>query len=234
MGFRFKQFSVVDDKSSMKVGTDAVLLGAWAGCRNPKNILDAGSGSGLIALMMAQRFQAARILGIDIHPGSIKQAEMNFTASPWRERLEIREISLQHFATKQSKAFDLIVSNPPFFNASLLPPDESKKMAKHTESLSYNELVVSIASLLHTDGSFALILPYENKDNFDRLAVEQGLFLSRELVVIPVKGKDPNRYLSEWTWKQQISVREELCIRENPGEYTEEYRKLTVDFYLAL
>lgn len=218
----------------MKVGTDAVLLGAWAGCGNPKNILDAGSGSGLIALMMAQRFPGARVLGIDIHPGSIQQAEMNFTASPWRDNLEIREISLQDFATIPSNAFDLIVSNPPFFNASLLPPDESKKLAKHTESLSYDELVVSIASLLHEDGRFALILPYENKDNFDRLAAEQGLLLSRELAVIPVKGKDPNRYLSEWTWKQQFPIREELCIRTNIKEYTEEYKKLTEDFYLAL
>ncbi len=187
MAFRFKQFSVEDEHASMKVGTDAVLLGAWAENSSPEHILDIGTGSGLISLMLAQRFPEAMITGIDIHPGSVMQAEENFKKSPWQKNLNVIASSLQDFSSGQTKKYKLIVSNPPFFTDSLRPHTSSKKVAKHTDSLSYEELVRGAAGLLHQEGSFALILPYGKREELSQLASDHGLFLARGLSIIPIK-----------------------------------------------
>ena len=234
MAFRFKQFTVNDERSSMKTGTDAVLLGAWAGSLIPATILDIGTGCGLIALMMAQRFKGAMITAIDIHEGSVGQAGENFKASRWSENLSAELISLQDLAASRAKAFDLIISNPPFFSDSLLPPDPSKKIARHTETLSFPELAKGIADLLKPGGHFALILPTESHKAFSRHATKNHFLLCRELEITPVKGKIPNRILSEWTKEQEEPFFESLTIRKNPMEYTDEYKKLSGEFYLAL
>ena len=234
MAFRFKQFTVNDERSSMKVGTDAVLLGAWAGNRIPSTILDIGTGCGLIALMMAQRFTDAKITAIDIHERSVEQSGENFKASRWPENLSAELISLQELASGRANAFDLIISNPPFFSDSLLPPDPSKKIARHTETLSFQELVEGVNNLLKPGGHFALILPMESHKAFSHHATKKGFLKCRELEIIPVKGKKPNRILSEWTKEQEEAVFESLCIRKNTLEYTDEYKKLTEEFYLAL
>ena len=234
MAFRFKQFSVNDDRSSMKVGTDAVLLGAWAGNYNPTNILDIGSGSGLIALMMAQRFRANNIQAIDIHLPSVIQSEENFNSSPWANRLSASHISLQEFATDNKTKYDLVVSNPPYFTNSLLPPDPSKKLARHTATLSYLEIVQGLVKIMNDDASFCLILPHENQDVFEEHANENGLYKSRQLNIIPVKGRKPNRLLSEWRFNPSVTQTDSLTIRTDIHTYSEEYRRLTEDFYLAL
>jgi tRNA1Val (adenine37-N6)-methyltransferase len=234
MSFKFKHFKIEDDISSMKVGTDAVLLGAWASHDAPSDILDIGTGSGLIALMMAQRFQEARILGLDIHEASIKQAINNFRHSPWESRLSALHISLQEFVNSTSRAYDLIVSNPPFFSDSLLPPDPRKALAKHNRHLSLVEMAKCVRALLNPDGLFSLILPAKLSHDFNTIAKQSGLYMVRDLSIIPVTGKIPNRTISTWSLQHEEMEAHSLTIRLDPRHYTQEYIALTKDFYLAL
>ncbi|NQT78705.1 MAG: methyltransferase [Bacteroidetes bacterium] len=234
MAFQFRQFSIEDDQSSMKVGTDAVLLGAWASGKNPSNILEVGCGCGLISLMMAQRFPRANILAIDIHTPSIIQAKENFARSAWPERISAKEISLQEMAKKQTEKFDLIISNPPYFIDSLKPPDPDKHLAKHTSSLSYRELAEGVSLLLHKNGKFAIILPFANQVLFDAFASTATLIKTKQLNIIPVTGKKPNRVLSEWGLSSSDLLIENLRIREDAEMYAPEYKELTLEFYLAL
>jgi tRNA1Val (adenine37-N6)-methyltransferase len=234
MAFRFKQFTVHDELSSMKVGTDAVLLGAWAGRKGIERILDVGTGSGVIALMMAQRFPDATIIGIDLHKESIRQAEKNFILSPWSERLQALRITLQEMSTTQKLEFDLIVSNPPFFVDSVLPPDPSRKMARHTGTLSYEELVQCSGSLLKKTGNLSLILPYDSKASISAIMEKKDFHLQRESDIIPVRDRQPNRFLSEWGRTKTDLDSGELMIRKDQSTYSEEYKELTEEFYLAL
>ena len=234
MAFQFRQFSIEDDHSSMKVGTDAVLLGAWASGKNPSNILEVGTGCGLISLMMAQRFPGANILAIDIHSPSIVQAKENFARSPWPERISAKEISFQEMAKKQTEKFDLIISNPPYFIDSLKPPDPDRHLAKHTSSLSYTELAEVAFQLLQKHGKFAIILPFTNQLSFDDCASSAALIKTKQLNIIPVTGKKPNRVLSEWGLSPSDLPVENLRIREDAEMYSPEYKELTSEFYLAL
>lgn len=233
MAFRFKQFTVNDHNSALKVGTDAVLLGAWAGGGKPAKILDVGTGCGLLSLMLAQRFQNSQITAIDIHEGSLLDARENFKSSPWSDRLLAIHKSLQVFTLERQATFDLIISNPPFFNRSLLPPDNNKKIAKHSGELSYGELTKAASLLLNPSGKLAMILPYENRDLFRKIAENDRLYCTRELIINPVAGKKPNRYLSEWGFKNEAHIAGELNIRDRKHNYTNEYLLLTGDFYLA-
>jgi len=234
MGFQFKRFYIEDSGASMKVGTDAVLLGSWAGSGSPGMILDVGSGSGLIALMMAQRFPTGNILAIDIQDDSIAQSIINFEASPWNDRLSARHISLQDHATQCRVKYDLIVSNPPFFRNSLRPADNAKMMARHTDELSYKDLLEAICKILHPSGSFNLILPFDNQTIFEEYALQMPINISRKLEVIPVTGKKPNRVLTEWRFNKPAAESGTLTIRNKDNSYTEAYKKLTDEFYLAL
>lgn len=218
----------------MKVGTDAVLLGSWAGNKDVKIALDIGTGCGLLPLMLAQRFGNAKITGIDIHQGSVEDAQENFAASLWNERLTVLHQSLQEYTRVSKVNYDLIISNPPFFSESLLPPDEKKKIAKHTGKLSYEEIVISATRLLKPSGSLALILPYENRHLFKEIAENNGLYCTREMIVFPVAGKTPNRYLSEWGLDKEEYITEVLYIRNQDHNYTKEYKQHTKEFYLAL
>ena len=218
----------------MKVGTDAVLLGVWAGTGDRKHILDIGTGSGIIALMMAQRHLGAKVLGIDIHHDSVKQAKENFNFSPWGSRLSARHISLQEYSARAKREFDLIVSNPPYFKDSLLPPDSSRKAARHNTFLSFEDLIRCSVSILKDNGSLALILPYDSKILISCIMEKYKLYLLKEVNIIPVRGKEPNRFLSEWSREKTYPERNELTIRVDPRTYTEEYRELSREFYLAL
>jgi tRNA1Val (adenine37-N6)-methyltransferase len=217
----------------MKVGTDAVLLGAWASNGRAKNILDIGTGSGLLALMMAQRNPDAGILGIDIHKASVAEANENFSISPWAERLSSREISLQEYTDLAEEAYDLIISNPPFFIDSLLPDTHNKTIAHHNGELPHEVIASSAVKLLIEEGSLSMVLPVESHDLFCKHAANNGLCLKRKMIITPVKGKLANRILSEWGRKESKTQTCKLCIRDTSGAYTDEYIKLTKDFYLA-
>ena len=233
MAFRFKQFSVIDKNSTLKVGTDAVLLGAWAGSGTPENILDIGTGCGLLSLMLAQRFKEAKVTGIDIHEGSVRDASENFAASAWAERLRAKHLSLQEFSKGRLDEYDLIISNPPFFNNALLPSAAKRKLAKHSGELSFHDLALHVKRLLKARGSFSLILSYESKDEFRQIAEKTGFYLHREMIIFPVKGKKANRYLSEWGTFAAEPITEELSIRNKDHIFSREYIELTKEFYLA-
>ena len=171
--FRFKQFTVRDESCGMKVGTDGVLLGAWTPLPEPcHRVLDIGTGSGLIALMLAQRLHSASLLAIDVDEAAVAQAAENFASSPWAERLEVAHTALQDLSTEP---FDLIVSNPPYFTDSLKNPDSQRRAARHTDSLSHAQLLDNAQRLLTDGGTLAVILPAEAEEPFLALARPRGL-----------------------------------------------------------
>ena len=220
----------------MKVGTDAVLLGAWANTDQCKNILDIGTGTGIIALMLAQRSQA-EIDAIDIDAEACIQAKENVASSEFAERVKVMQISCSEFAHRNSslKKYDLIVSNPPYFINSLKCPDNKRTVARHTDSLLLSDLVGDACSLLSPAGRIALVLPYERLDEVGELAAANHLQIQRQTDVIPVPGAMPKRLLVELSAPQNnIKNRNTLTIEEARHQYTPEYIALTKDFYLKM
>ncbi len=230
--FRFKQFAIKQDRTAMKVGTDGVLLGAWCSTSGrEESILDIGTGTGLIAIMMAQRSLAARIVGVDIDANSAEQAAENMKESKWRERLSVEHISILNYAPHHK--YDLILSNPPYFIDSLRPKGESRTVARHTTELSFEGVVESVVRLLNTEGQFSLILPTNETQQFD--LISQGrLHLQRRCYVKGKIGGDVKRIMSEYSLTQSDHiVVSELAIRDgSPNGYTAEYCSLTSEFYL--
>jgi tRNA1Val (adenine37-N6)-methyltransferase len=217
----------------MKVGTDGTLLGAWATLPHScKNILDIGTGSGLIAIMAAQRHPAAHIAAIDIDPDCIAQAQENIDACPWTQRISLHHTPLQKF--QKEEKFDVIISNPPYFVDSLLSPNGKRSTARHTASLPFEELAEGVVRLLAPEGHFALILPPAECERF--LSAARGrLFVSRrtELHSTPTSGV--RRILMELRLNppHDIPSTERLIIEDNnPTGYSDAYRTLTKDFYL--
>ena len=228
--FRFKQFEVQQQRSAMKVGTDGVLIGAWASVRPAdRAVLDIGTGTGLIALMLAQRNTEAKVVGVEIDAESAAQARENVEQSPWSERIEIAECAVQEFATEQK--FDLIVSNPPFFVDSLKCPDESRSKARHTDTLSFADLMRAVTRLLAPDGRFAVIVPAEAAMS---VVAAGNLHLVRRCDVRTKPKGQPKRVMLEFSPRfEGAALREELTIGDGTnGGYSAEYKALTRDFYL--
>lgn len=196
--FQFKQFTIRHDKCAMKVGTDGVLLGAWTGIESCNRILDIGTGTGLIAMMLAQRSKAV-IDAIDIDAEACLQAQENAESSPFAERIKIRHSALSDFAQTDTGLYDLIVSNPPYFVDSLKCPDQKRNTARHTDTLTLEDLLQDSRKLLAPQGRIALILPYDQKERLTDCIRTQNLFLSKETSVIPVPGAEPKRLLAELT-----------------------------------
>ena len=234
MAFRFKQFTVEDDLSSMRIGTDAILLGAWAEPGLENSILEIGTGCGVISLMLAQKSDAF-ITAIDIDEDSVNQAEANFRLSPWSDRLTVSLISLQELSSSPEKKFDCIITNPPFFIDSLKPPDIKRSQAKHNASLGQKDLLDGVLHLLKDDGCFLLILPSEEHRIFSVLAETAGLFLQKEMNVKPKTGKPVNRVLSMFGFHPcTISPPRELVIRKEDNSFTKEYVDFTAAYYFSL
>lgn len=226
--FTFKQFAVEQSGAAMKIGTDGVLLGAWVDVAGANRVLDIGTGTGVIALMMAQRGDAQRVVGVDIEQGAVECAGANFAASPWSERLTAVKSSVQDF---ESKKFDLIVSNPPYFSDSLLCPDALRTTARHTTSLTLEQLDASVCRLLEKTGRFALILPTEQMERY--LSLTQ-LQLVRRCDVRSRSFTEAIRTMAELSFGRCESVAcQSLTIYEDEGQqYSAQYRELTKDFYL--
>jgi tRNA1Val (adenine37-N6)-methyltransferase len=205
----------------MKVGTDAVLLGAWVSVGNVKNILDAGTGCGVIALMLAQRSNAI-IDAIDIDKNSAEQASGNFRNSPFSGRLHAHHTTLQEFKGK----YDLIVSNPPFFSNSLLPPTGARQIARHTETLSYDDLLKA------TTDRLAVILPTYEGNLFREKAKAYGLFCNRSTSFYSRNGKPQERWLFEFSFAVSKEIRETLILYGDDGKWSNDYVRLTESFYL--
>ena len=216
----------------MKVGTDGTLLGAWAVLARPDGrVLDIGTGTGLIALMMAQRYPEAQVTAIDIDEMAVSQASENVLASPFSDRIEVLQADVNRFET--TKKFDSIVCNPPFFNNALVCPDNQRAQARHTTSLSYQQLMTAACRLLQDEGVFSLIIP---NDFFQQLESEvhlAGLFLTRVYGVRTIEGKPIKRYLIELMKKpDNKSVNKDVLIEDAPNVRSEWYRELTKEFYI--
>lgn len=227
--FSFKQFTVYHDRCAMKVGTDGVLLGAWTDLSASRRILDIGTGTGLIALMSAQRCPEAQITAIDIDTEAVSQARENVEASPWKNRIGVL---LQDICTYASETgFDTIVSNPPYFINSLKCTDSQRTTARHTDTLDARRLLRKVAELLTTDGRFSLILPADRTDGLLRIAQAQGLYPSRLTQVITRPGLPPKRSLVEFRKTPQCVQENEIVIELERHVYSDEYIALTRDFY---
>ena len=230
--FQFKQFVVNQEHCAMKVGTDGTLLGAWANAPvDAARILDIGTGTGLIALMMAQRFPEAKIIGIDIDPDATNQARENVAASPFSDRIMINREDATKFEDKEG--FDAIVSNPPYFVDSLTCPGEQRTMARHAVTLNYKTLMHTANKLLKNDGIISLVIPTENIDDIQSVATCDGLFVTRICKIKTTPNKQPKRQLVEIR-KHPVDIidyREEI-LEDNPGQRSEWYHNLTIDFYI--
>ena len=237
--FRFKEFEVEHRLCAMKVGTDAVLLGAWAPICDLSfaicdlRILDAGTGSGVIALMMAQRFKDAAIDAIDIDADAVQQATENFERSKWSNRLSCRQIALQDLAAEKRDYYDAIVSNPPYFVDSLKNPNKQRQTARHTDTLSYEQLLQASYRLLKESGSLSLILPAEAERELMELAAETGFYPTRLVHVYSKPGKPVKRILVELKKRNDQPCEEShFYIESESSPRSDEYTALTKDFYL--
>jgi len=239
--FQFKQFLVKQGRSAFKVGTDGVLLGAWAGVENAGSILDVGSGTGLIALILAQRTSASveetgiHIEALEIDKESFEQAMDNVRISPWNHRIKVINQSFQDYCGTGPAVFDLIVSNPPFFSDSLKPDRQEKEISRHDTLLGRGELISGVGKLLAPEGRFCVILPVEESNKLQKSGMETGLSLHRICRVSPTTRLPVKRHLLEFGWKPVDIVQEsEMAIeRDRRHDYTDAYRELTRDFYLA-
>lgn len=230
--FQFKQFKIIQEKSAMKVGTDGALLGAWANVAGVQTILDIGTGTGLIALMLAQR-SLANVVGIEIEKNAAEEASENVRNSQWNDRVSIDNISYQEFAKKTNKKFDLLVSNPPFFVNSFKNETESLTMARHNDLLPFNDLISGAVELLSETGRLSVILPNLQATNLIDLAESEGLFLNRITKVKPKPSKSANRFLIEFSKIRTVVEENKLIIyAEDSSDYTEMYKEITHDFYL--
>lgn len=253
--FTFKQFAINQDRCAMKVGTDGVLLGAWARVAHCRRVLDIGTGTGLVALMATQRSQA-HIVAIDLDADAVAQATANVAASPWPARIQVMEVdareidnsdvSIQNsesthpeanseFRIKNSEfLFDAILCNPPFFENALKSPDAARTMARHTDTLSFDELARSAARLLSPEGELSVIIPYDRVHDMTVSAACQGLFATRQTIVIPVEGGKPKRMLMAFSREGQPHSVETLCIHDAQRRPTADYVSLVSDFYLKI
>lgn len=234
--FKFKQFTVHHDKCAMKVGTDGVLLGAWTQVDPFVNCLDIGTGTGLVALMLAQRSTLLYIDAIDIDTDAYRQAVENIQLSPFSQQIEVHHVSLNTFASLTSKRYDLIVSNPPYFSQALKAPEQKRNLARHDDSLPLDSLIADSKKLLTEEGRLSLILPSDKEEVLLSTTEAHGLYPVRKTDVYPtLDSQHPKRILIELSPTPVSSPHcDKLVIEIERHRYTPEYIALTQSFYLNM
>ena len=234
--FQFKQFSVLQDQCAMKIGTDGVLLGAWTPINNcPNTVLDIGTGTGIIALMLAQRCDAQQIDALEIDGNAYEQAVDNFENSPWGDRLFCFHAGVDEFVEEPEDEYDLIVSNPPFYSEDYRSENEQRDLARFQEALPFEDLIDAAALLLSENGIFSVIIPYKEEERFIDLCSEVELF---PIKVTRVKGSHKTQIIRSLLafkrYELAVLVADELVIEINRHEYTDDYIELTKYFYLKM
>ncbi len=236
--FQFKEFTVQQDKTAMKVGTDGVLLGAWCDLGEfPDAILDIGAGTGVISLMLAQRSDAMTIDAVELDDNAYEQTVENFEQSDWGDRLFCYNSSFNEFAdemAEEEEQYDVIVSNPPFYTDDFETESDARNKARFTSSLSFKDLIVGVSKILSERGMFSVVIPFKEEENFVELAKENNLFLNK---VCHVKGNENTavkRSLLSFSFEEKEIEKEELIIEKERHQYTDAYINLTKDFYLKM
>lgn len=235
MVFKFKQFDIEQDQCSMKVGTDGVLLGAWAEVKEATSILDIGTGTGVIAIMLAQRAVKAQVTAVEIDELACAQAAKNMEASPFAARLKAEMSPIQDFAKLTREEFDLIVSNPPFFSGGTFSENQDRNSVRHTVKLSHGDLILAVQKLLSKNGKFCLILPFLEGLRFQEMAKNYNLFCTKMTEVKPKKDKGVERLLLQFERKEKEQKIDQIIIqKEARNDWTKEYIDLTGAFYLKM
>ncbi len=233
--FKFKQFTVNQDKCAMKIGTDSVLLGAWTSLiNNTKTILDIGSGTGVIALILAQRSGAELIDAVEIDDNAHEQCVENFENSPWSDRLFCYHASLQEYCKDFEGNYDLIISNPPFYDDNYKSKNSQRDLARFQDAMPFEHLISCASKLLSDNGIFSVIIPFKEEKHFINLASLANLFPTR---ILHVKGNPSSkivRSLIEFSFCNSETKNEELIIETSRHQYTQDYINLTKDFYLKM
>lgn len=234
--FQFKQFTVQQDKCAMKVGTDGVLLGAWAPLEhNPYSILDIGAGTGLISLMLAQRSNAEQVDALEIDEDAYEQCVDNFENSPWGDRLFCYHAGLDEFMDEPEDEYDLIVANPPFYTEDYKSGDMKRDMARFTDSLPFEDLAEAASILLSDEGIFAVIIPYKEEKRFIDLAKENELYHIKITRVKGTRDSEIKRSLLAFSRNENATAPiDDIVIETSRHQYTEEYISITKDFYLKM
>ena len=234
--FQFKQFTIEQDRCAMKVGTDGVLLGAWAEVEGAKRVLDIGTGTGVIALQLAQRTDAdVHIDAVEVDETSAEQARENVARCTWRDRINVHVRSVQDFAKLSRKQYDLIVCNPPFFSGGVLSKNNDRNTVRHTIKLPHGDLLMAVKKLLTRDGRFCVILPKIEGMRFREMSEQYGLHCTRTTEVFPKADKTVERLLLRFEREKRPETTDQLVIqREARNDWTEEYQQLTGDFYLKM
>ena len=231
--FTFKQFEILQDACAMKVGTDGVLLGAWADINQAQHILDIGTGTGLVALMLAQRSNAT-ITAIDIDEQACLQASQNVKNSAWHDRVFVQHTSLENFISTTSTMYDLIVSNPPYFINSMHAPNAQRTVARHATDEFHQQIIKAASVFLKPNAKLCVVLPFNLVEPFTLAGALYNLFCTHQIDVKTTPTKAPKRALLQFSKSQSAVIASELVIENARHEYSTEFKRLLHDFYLKL
>ena len=229
--FHFKEFSISQEVSSMKVGTDSVILGAWTPAYQPQRILDIGAGTGILSLMMAQRFPQALIHSIEIDAETAQECKQNITSSPWKGRITVFQTDIRDFSA--SNSYDLILSNPPFFSEDTHSPNQKRSLARASHSLPFAQLLNCVNKFLSPKGTFSVVIPYKEETSFLQEATYYSLYPLQKLYLKGTPSSPIKRSFLLLSRQQVTQILTKLLIVEKERhQYTEEYQELTKNFYL--
>lgn len=231
--FQFKQFSINQNRCAMKIGTDAVLLGAWASIgNNPFSILDIGAGTGILSLMLAQRSNAQLIEAIEVDENAYEQCVENFENSPWNDRLFCYHASLLEFVEEIDDKYDCIICNPPFYSENYKTDNSSRNLARFNDAMPFEHLIYAVSKLLSKNGSFSVIIPYKEETTLINLTLEVDLFPNKILHIKGNTTSEIKRSMLTFSFKKTEFNQSQLIIETSRHQYTEDYINLTKDYYL--
>ena len=230
--FFFKRFGMFHHRSTMRVGTDAVLFAQWVELSSSDSVLDVGTGTGVIPLILAQK-GVGSVDAVELDSDSYEEASLNFRISVYSDKLSVVHNDVRVYADNAEKKYDLIVSNPPYYASDVKPIKEKKVMARHVSTLSFKDLLVAAKKMMKEDARFALVLPFYESRLFIKEAENVGFYLQKEFLISPIDGKDPNRVNMQFVLKEVESVERQLfTIRNKDYSYTKEYKEFLKDYYL--
>lgn len=230
--FFFKQFAMFHHQSTMRICTDAVLFAQWVEVSPQDRVLDVGTGSGIIPMILAQK-NAGEIEAVEIDRDSFEEAALNFKLSAWADKIKIFNEDVRNFADSNLEKYDLIVSNPPYYSSDVKPIREKKVMARHVSTLSFRDLILSAKNMMKENARFALVLPYTESRMFIEEAEKSGLYLYKEFLISPIEGKEANRVNMQFVKNRVTDIERELfTIRNKDYSYTDEYKAFLKDYYL--